>query len=135
MGAAGRSLHVDDGSGAPIAGKTCTVHEVGGGALDVSPFVVTVASCGPSNDDGEIAVEGVRVSGGSSRPLSLRGPSSVPHSSGARATASFRAPSWRPRGALSRLSRPFQLARPKRPREIQPGLAQVGIPEFLMNPI
>ena len=44
---------------------------MGGGALDVSPFVVTVASCGPSNDDGEIAVEGVRVSGGSSRPLSL----------------------------------------------------------------
>ena len=35
---------------------------MGGGALDLSPFVVTVASCGPSNDDGDIAVERVAVS-------------------------------------------------------------------------
>ena len=56
----------------PIAGKTCTVHEVGGGALDVSPFVVTVASCGRRTTTARSPSRACASGGRAGRSLELR---------------------------------------------------------------
>ena len=70
--------------GEPLAGRYCTVRDESGNSWgDVLSLVVTVDRCGPSNADGEIEIEGLRVRGGATRELHL-----TPYVEGTRASLS-----------------------------------------------
>ena len=63
---------VRDASGAPLAGRYCTVVDAQGSDwFDILSLEVTVDSCGPSNEFGEIEIIGLRVRGGATKELRL----------------------------------------------------------------
>ena len=59
--------------GQPLSGRYCTVVDTAGTDIfsDILNLEVVVDSCGPSDADGVIVIEGLRVRGGGSRVLNL----------------------------------------------------------------
>ena len=64
-------LIVRNASGAPLAGKYCTIREEGSTWADMLKLRVGFSSCGPSDENGEMQLEGLHVFGGATRELKL----------------------------------------------------------------
>ena len=67
-------LVVRDALGRPLAGRYCTVSEAQGLSeswADLRRLEVTIEACGPSNENGEMAISGLVVRGGATRMLRL----------------------------------------------------------------
>ena len=62
---------VRNATGHPLAGKHCTVTEAGdGGSADIRRVQLSY-TCGPSDANGVMRIEDLRVSGGAAPPLAL----------------------------------------------------------------
>ena len=62
---------VRNATGHPLPGKHCTITEAGDGASADIRRVQLSYSCGPSDANGVMRIEDLRVSGGAAPPLAL----------------------------------------------------------------